>query len=168
MAMFWKRRAEMQTVPAVPLTVSLALADLPTVPGPPPQLVAQYGARSGRQIRVQYQSSAKLGSLVRGANIDVIDLPIGTSATLAADKCLHQLGHLMMGHENCLGHLENATGDDRLQEVDATMFSDLVLARYRQVKRATGSQNPGRGTINAAYVLGTLDGHWPANVRETS
>jgi hypothetical protein len=163
MEKFWKMLRVRPTNPVAPLTVGMALTDLSSVPGPPEQLVAEHAARQSRQIRIRYVSARKVGSLNREQDGDVIELPIGASSTLAADKCLHQLGHLMMGHETCLAHLNQPTGDDHLQEIDASMFADLVLARYRQVKRATGSQHPKRGTVNAAYVLGTLDDRWPEN-----
>lgn len=167
MKKFWKRPATPE-VPSVPLTVSLALADLATVPAPPQELVRDFAAETGRQILIDDTSSARLGSLDRGSATDAIHLPNRASDAIREEACLHQLGHLMIGHDECLLGHSPLVGDARLQELDASMFAGLIMARYREVKRATGSKNPKPGKVTAAYVFGMLDDRWPANVRSSS
>ena len=167
MSRFWKRNLEV-VVPAVPLTVSLALADLQTIPGPPEQLVVDYAERNRRPVQLLHDAKNPSGRLERTPNQDLIHLPTPPNSRQAREACLHQLAHLMIGHDHCLMGQVGLTGDDRLQELDATMFANLVLDRYSQVRRATGSSHPRRSKVTTAYVLGLLDDRWPRDVRVTN
>lgn len=144
----------------LPLTVSYALSELPTAPGSPHQLLYEFALRSSRPLEVLSGSPRPLGDLDRSGARDTVTLPIGTKIR-QSEAGLHQLGHLMIGHDACYFGQSELRGDERLQELDAELFAGQISDRHRQVKRATGRRYPSDRRLKAAYVLGTITDDWP-------
>jgi len=126
-------RARKSALADGPLTVRVAVGELPRGSRSVRELVDQLAAERGDQASVVESDSVwDCGFRRTGANAVELRVPLGAGGPEVTES-LHQVGHYLMGHDACMRgrHPAEFTVDSGPQERDARLFARHAPDRLR-------------------------------------